>query len=93
MNATIHQCDDDLGYLLDQIDRNTKLRNNLHLILTSSHGMEQVNGTETPIYLDDYVDMRKIQVFGSSTVMNIFLKSGTDQLKCSCVILIISSSD
>lgn len=79
MRDTIQRCDDQLGYLLDEIDKNTKLRNNLHLIVTSSHGMEQVNRTNFPIYLDDFVDMTKIDVFGSSTLLNIFLKVRQEQ--------------
>ena len=74
MNETIHKCDEDLGYLLDEIDKSIKLRNNLHLIITSDHGIEQVNGTEKPMYLDDYVDMNQLKAFGTETVLNLFLQ-------------------
>jgi hypothetical protein len=76
MNETIHRCDQDLGYLLDQIDQNPKLQNNLHLIVTSDHGLEQVNATDVPIYLDDYVNMSKLKAFGTKTLVNIFVNSG-----------------
>lgn len=78
MNRTVHQCDEDLGYLLDQIQKNVKLRNNLHLIITSAHGMERVNGTDHPIFLEDYLNMQKIDVFGSSTLWHIFLRSSKE---------------
>jgi predicted AlkP superfamily pyrophosphatase or phosphodiesterase len=73
MKNIINQCDEYLGYLLNEIDRNINLKNNLHLIITSNHGMEQINATNQPIYLEDYVDMTKIKVFGTETVLNIFV--------------------
>jgi predicted AlkP superfamily pyrophosphatase or phosphodiesterase len=74
MTKTVRECDEHLGYLLDKIDANENLRKNLHLIIASDHGMEQINGTDNPIYLDDYVDSTKIQAFGSPTAMNIFVQ-------------------
>lgn len=74
----VRQCDEDLGYLLDEIDRNPRLRNNLHLIVTSDHGLEQVNDTKQAMLLDDYVNMTQIKAFGTETVVNIFLQSGSD---------------
>ncbi|CAF3333715.1 unnamed protein product [Rotaria socialis] len=78
MNDTIKLCDNNLGYLLNEIDRNSYLKKNLHLIITSDHGMEQINGTDRPIYLEDYVDMNKLKAFGTETVLNIFLNSTND---------------
>lgn len=72
----VRQCDEDLGYLLDEIDRNPRLRNHLHLIVTSDHGLEQVNDTKQAMLLDDYVNMTQIKAFGTETVVNIFLQSG-----------------
>lgn len=72
---TIKQCDEFLGYLLNEIDKNPILKTNLHLIITSSHGMEQINATDQPMYLEDYVDMNKIKAFGTETVLNIFVNS------------------
>lgn len=37
--------------------------------------MEQINATDKPMYIDDYVDMNKIKVFGTETVLNIFVES------------------
>jgi len=72
---TIKQCDEFLGYLLNEIDNNPTLKTNLHLIITSSHGMQQVDATDQPMYLEDYVDMSKIKAFGTETVLNIFVNS------------------
>ncbi len=75
MKNIIKGCDQDLGYLLNKIEQDVKLKNNLHLIVTSTHGMEQINATNKPIYLEDYVDMNRIKAFGSETVWNIFVNS------------------
>jgi len=75
MTSIVRECDEHLGYLLDKIDTNKKLRENLHLIVTSDHGMEQINGTDNPRYFEDYVDERKVKAFGIPTVMNIFVQS------------------
>lgn len=75
MTNMVRECDEHLGYLLDKIDSNEKLRENLHLIVTSDHGMEQINGTDNPMYLEDYIDERKIKAFGVPPVMNIFVQS------------------
>jgi arylsulfatase A-like enzyme len=76
MTETVRQCDEHLGYLLDRIDSNKNLRENLHLIVVSDHGMEQINGTEHPLYVEDYIDETKAKAFGSPSVMNIFVQSG-----------------
>ncbi|CAF1033645.1 unnamed protein product [Rotaria sp. Silwood1] len=78
MKDIIKTCDEYLGYLLNEIDKNINLKSNLHLIITSDHGMEQINATDKPIYLDDYVDMTKLKAFGTETVINIFLNSLND---------------
>lgn len=75
MKDMIHLCDEYLGYLLNEIDKNSNLKENLHLIITSDHGMEQINSTQSPMYLEDYADMTKIKAFGSETLLNIFLNS------------------
>lgn len=75
LKKIVQQCDEDLGYLLNKIEGNVQLNNNLHLIVTSPHGMEQINATNTPIYLDDFIDTNQIQAFGSETLWHIFLPS------------------
>jgi hypothetical protein len=37
--------------------------------------MEQINATDKPMYLEDFVDMNKLQAFGTETVINIFVNS------------------
>ncbi|CAF4145542.1 unnamed protein product [Rotaria sp. Silwood2] len=78
MKEIINTCDEYLGYLLNEIDKNMNLKNNLHLIVTSDHGMEEINATDKPIYLEDYVDMTKLKAVGTETLMNIFLNSMND---------------
>lgn len=74
MTRTVRECDEHLGYLLDQIEMHEKLRNDLHLIVVSDHGMEQINGTEHPMYLEDYVDLNRIRAFGTPPVMSFFVQ-------------------
>ena len=75
LKKILQKCDDDLGYLLNRIERDVQLKNNLHLIVTSTHGMEQINPTNEPVFLEDYIDTQQIQAFGSETLWNIFLSS------------------
>ena len=75
LKKIVQQCDEDLGYLLNKIEEDVQLKNNLHLIVTSPHGMEQINATNNPIYLEDYIDTNQIKAFGSETLWNIFLSS------------------
>ena len=37
--------------------------------------MEQINPTNEPVFLEDYIDTQQIQAFGSETLWNIFLSS------------------
>ena len=83
MKKKINECDKHLGYLLNEIDKNIKLKNNLHLIVTSDHGMEEINSIDQPNYLEDYVDMTKLEAFGTKTVLNIFVNSRKSILKIS----------
>ena len=75
MREKVRECDAHLGYLLDRIEASDKLRDRLHLIVTSDHGMEQINGTTRPVYLEDYVDMTRVRAFGTPTVMSIFVRA------------------
>jgi len=45
--------------------------------------MEEIMPTNTPMYLEDYVDMTKLRAFGTETVLNIFVNS----CKCLCFII------
>lgn len=74
MTKVVRKCDEYLGYLLDKIDASKKLRENLHLIVVSDHGMEQVNGTKNLVYIEDYIDTKTVEAYGIEPVMNIFVK-------------------
>ena len=76
MKKSIQACDEDLGYLLDAIEKDDKLRKNLHLIVTSDHGLEQVDATNSPMYLETFVDLNKLRAFGTKTVINVFVNAG-----------------
>lgn len=83
LKKIVQQCDEDLGYLLNKIEEDVQLKNNLHLIVTSPHGMQQINATNDPIFLEDYIDTKQIKAFGSETLWNIFLPSckSNDQIE------------
>ena len=38
--------------------------------------MEEIAATNKTIYLEDYVDMTKLQAFGTEVILNIFVNSG-----------------
>ena len=76
MMKIVRECNEYLGYLLDRIDINEALHQNLHSIVMSDHGMEQVNGTTNPMYMENYVDRTKMKAYRTSTVMNIFIQTG-----------------
>ncbi|CAF1370640.1 unnamed protein product [Adineta steineri] len=78
MKETIKQCDEYLGYLLNEIDKDIRLKTKLHLIITSDHGMEQINATDKPMYLEDFVNINKLKAFGTETVLNIFVNQPND---------------
>ena len=74
----VRQCDQFLGYLMSQINNSMKLRDNLHLIVTSDHGMEPINDStnKAPILLVNYVDMTKFAAYGDMVVISVFSYSG-----------------
>ena len=39
--------------------------------------MEQINATQRPAYLEDYVDMKIIRAYGTNTLVNVFVNSGS----------------
>ncbi|CAF2500492.1 unnamed protein product [Rotaria sp. Silwood2] len=96
MTKMVRECDEHLGYLLDKIDANEKLRENLHLIVTSDHGMEQINGTDNPVYIEDYIDRTKVKAYGAPPVMNIFVQSGKvyfNSIKEKFIFVFVSEND
>jgi len=74
MNATLRVIDDYVGKLLKIIDSNDYLKTNLNVIITSDHGMHQVNKTLI-IFLEKYVDKSLFSAYGGRTFANIFVKN------------------
>ena len=67
--------DDIVGYLLQQLE-NHNLLHKMNLIITSDHGMAEINGLIT---LDHYVNSSWYDMYGGSPVFNINPKPG-DQI-------------
>lgn len=65
-----------LGLLLTKL-KEEKLLETMNIIVTSDHGMV---GQKKTIYLDDYVDPRSFQLFGSSPVYGLLPKEGNLRL-------------
>jgi predicted AlkP superfamily pyrophosphatase or phosphodiesterase len=77
MNKTLTDCDNYLGELLQIIDQNHYLKSNLNLIITSDHGMQEIEKNHT-IILEDYIDTSLFSAYGSRAVVNIFVHSKLD---------------
>jgi membrane-anchored protein YejM (alkaline phosphatase superfamily) len=75
MNKTLKQCDDYIGQLLDIIDHDEDLKTNLNIIITSDHGMHDVDKKNT-IKLEDYIDKSLFSAYGARSFANIFVKNG-----------------
>ena len=91
MTEKVRECDAHLGYLLDRIEASDSLRDRLHLIVTSDHGMELINGTTRPIYLEDYVDMASVRAVGTPTVMSLFVRTRKLRLTSESLIVVVST--
>lgn len=73
MTQKLKELDNTLGYLIDQL-KSHHLYDKLNLIITSDHGMEDVS-KEKSIILNQYVDLRLFDAFGSATAYNLFMKN------------------
>lgn len=74
MNQTLRQCDDDIGLLLDMIDKDEYLKKNLNVIITSDHGMHSIEKAHK-ITLENYIDKSLFTVYGARSFANIFVKN------------------
>ena len=72
MNQTLKQCDEYVGQLLRIIDENQYLKDNLNVLLTSDHGMQEILPNHT-IKLEDYVDTSLFSAYGGRALLNIFV--------------------
>ncbi|CAF1016146.1 unnamed protein product [Adineta ricciae] len=77
MNETLKKCDDYLGGLLQMIDDDDYLRQNLNVIITSDHGMHDVEKTHR-IFLVDYIDKSLFTAYGGRAFANIFANKASD---------------
>lgn len=74
MNQTLKEIDDYIKKLLQIIDKDEYLKNNLNVIITSDHGMHEVDKTHI-IKLEDYIDKSLFLAYGGRTFVNIFVKT------------------
>ena len=74
MNETLKQCDEDIGRLLKIIDDDEFLRTNLNVIITSDHGMHDIDETHS-IILEKYIDKSLFSAYGARSFANIFVKN------------------
>lgn len=77
MNQTLHQCDQYVAQLLQIVDENEYLQENLHVIITSDHGMAAIEENHQ-IILEEYIDTKLFAAYGSRAIVNIFVHSRTD---------------
>jgi predicted AlkP superfamily pyrophosphatase or phosphodiesterase len=74
MNQTLKECDDYVKKLLEIIDNDEYLKANLNVIITSDHGMHEVDKTHK-IILEQYIDKSLFSAYGGRTFANIFVKT------------------
>jgi predicted AlkP superfamily pyrophosphatase or phosphodiesterase len=75
MNRTLKQCDEYVAQLLNIIDHDDYLRTNLNVIITSDHGMHEVDRTHQ-IILEDLIDKSLFSAYGGHSFVNIFVYQG-----------------
>jgi len=75
MNKTLKECDDYVGELLRIIDNDEYLKTNLNVIITSDHGMHDIDKNHR-IILENYIDKSLFSAYGGRSFSNIFVKEG-----------------
>lgn len=76
MEEKLYSLDKTLGYLINELKKND-LFENLNLIITSDHGMEEIS-EKTAIFLDSYIDTDLFDAYGSRACYSLFVKNETD---------------
>ena len=76
MAKTLKTIDGYIGLLLDLIDKDDYLRKNLNVIITSDHGMHEVDDVHV-IRLEKIIDQSLYDAFGGRSFANIFVKNST----------------
>ena len=75
MNQTLKECDDHIGKLLQRIESDDYLKTNLNVIITSDHGMHDVDRTHY-IILERHIDKSLYSAYGRRSFSNIFVHKG-----------------
>jgi len=76
MEKKLYFLDETLGYLINEL-KTHHLFDDLNLIITSDHGMEEIT-QKTAIFLDSYIDTNLFNAYGSRACYSIFVKNATD---------------
>lgn len=81
MNRTLAECDKYIGKLLEMIDKDEDFKKNLNVIITSDHGMHDINKTHK-IFLEKIIDKSLYSAYGPRSFANIFVhdKSHIDSI-------------
>lgn len=74
----VGRLDQSVGHLIEVLEAK-QLLNDLNIILTSDHGMQQLNDVDI-IYLDDYVDPSLYSAYAGSPVLHILPQEGWYEL-------------
>jgi len=77
MAKTLAMVDSYVGQLLQMIDRDEYLRKYLNVIITSDHGMHEIDGKHQ-IVLEKLIDKSLYNAFGKRAFANIFVKRASD---------------
>ncbi|CAF3586320.1 unnamed protein product [Adineta steineri] len=77
MNKTLHEIDNYVGQLLQIVDSDEYLKTHLNVIVTSDHGMHDVDKTRR-IRLERYIDTSLFSAYGGNSFANIFVKNISD---------------
>lgn len=72
MNQTLAKCDGYVGKLLEIIDSDEDLKKNLNVIITSDHGMHDIDKTHK-IKLEQFIDKSLYSAYGPRSFANIFV--------------------
>lgn len=73
---TAASLDEEIGALVDGVNAMGALADRVHYVIVSDHGMSQ-NSPERVIVLDDYIDMRTVDMIDTSPVAGFWPRSGT----------------
>lgn len=70
--TAIQKVDRDLGLLLKELS-NRNILDKINILIVSDHGMAKISSDKT-IFIDDYLDLNKVDIVGDSPVIGILPK-------------------